>query len=146
MKNNRLQEQMVELRILLQGICDGFNVENLNKKSSLTMRIKVLYALSKTERCCPSILIEKLGIAKSNLALLCKSMCEDGVIAVTKSDLDKRNIYYSITPAGKEELGEFYAAMADDLKLTDRETRVMEKKFGEIIEFIIKKIQKTTRK
>ncbi len=139
MKNVKLQEQLVELRILLQSICDGFDVENLNKKSNLTMRIKVLYALTKTERCCPSMLIDKLGIAKSNLALLCKTMCEDGVISVVKSEQDKRNIYYSITPSGLAELNEFYDLMAKDVTLTDRETRVMEKKFAEIIEFINKK-------
>ena len=142
MKNNKLQEQFVELRIMLQSICDGFDAENLNKKSSLTMRTKVLYALSKNERCCPSILIEKLGIAKSNLALLCKTMCEDGVISAVKSDQDKRNIYYSITEKGLVELNEFYNAMADEIKLTDRETKVMEKKFSEIIDFINKKYNK----
>lgn len=142
MKNNKLQEQFVELRIMLQSICDGFDAENLNKKSSLTMRTKVLYALSKNERCCPSILIEKLGIAKSNLALLCKTMCEDGVIFAVKSDQDKRNIYYSITEKGLVELNEFYNAMADEIKLTDRETKVMEKKFSEIIDFINKKYNK----
>lgn len=142
MKNVKLQEQLIELRILLQSICDGFDVENLNKKSSLTMRMKILYALSKTDRCCPSVLIKKLGIAKSNLALLCKKMCDDGVIKAVKSEQDKRNIYYSITEKGLGELNEFYSAMAEDVKLTDRETRVMEKKFSEIIEFINKKYKK----
>ncbi len=142
MKNNKLQEQFVELRIMLQSICDGFDAENLNKKSSLTMRTKVLYALSKNERCCPSVLIDKLGIAKSNLALLCKTMCEDGVIFAVKSEQDKRNIYYSITEKGLAELNSFYNAMAEEIKLTDREAKVMEKKFSEIIEFINKKYNK----
>lgn len=142
MRNNKLQEQFVELRIMLQSICDGFDAENLNKKSSLTMRTKVLYALSKNERCCPSVLIDKLGIAKSNLALLCKTMCEDGVIFAVKSEQDKRNIYYSITEKGLAELNGFYNAMAEEIKLTDRETKVMEKKFSEIIEFINKKYNK----
>ena len=45
MKNTKLQEQIVELRILLQSVCDGFDTQQLNKKSTLTMRTKVLYVI-----------------------------------------------------------------------------------------------------
>ena len=65
MKSIKLTEQIVELRIMLQSICDGFSTENFNKKTSLTMRTKVLFVLSKNKQCPPSILIESLGIAKA---------------------------------------------------------------------------------
>lgn len=141
MKNFNLPEQIVELRIMLQGICDGFSTENFNKKTTLTMRVKVLYMLSKNKNCPPSVLIEGLGIAKSNLALLCKAMCEEGVICASKSETDKRNVYYSLTAKGERELKEFYGLMLSefDLSLTERETKIIEKKFEEIIDFLNKK-------
>ena len=135
MKNLKLQEQIVELRILLQNICDGFSTENFNKKTTLTMRTKILFVLNKNEKCAPSVLIETLGIAKSNLALICKSMCEDGVIVASKGDGDKRNIYYSITNKGERELNEFYVLLSNETAtLNERETKLMEKRFDEIIE------------
>ena len=141
MKSIKLTEQIVELRIMLQRICDGFSTENFNKKTSLTMRTKVLFVLSKNKQCPPSILIESLGIAKSNLALLCKSMCEEGVIVADKGNNDKRNIYYSLTAKGERELNEFYVLMSGevDVALNEREMKMMEKKFDEIIEFLNKK-------
>lgn len=141
MKSIKLTEQIVELRIMLQSICDGFSTENFNKKTSLTMRTKVLFVLSKNKQCPPSILIESLGIAKSNLALLCKSMCEEGVIVADKGNNDKRNIYYSLTAKGERELNEFYVLMSGevDVALNEREMKMMEKKFDEIIEFLNKK-------
>ena len=139
MKNTKLQEQIVELRILLQSVCDGFDTQQLNKKSTLTMRTKVLYVIHKYPSCPPSTLISSLGIAKSNLALLCKSLCDDGVIDATKGDGDQRNVYYTITPKGERELYEFYASMANDVKLTSREQVSMEKKFDDIIAFFNKK-------
>ncbi|MDY5041537.1 MAG: hypothetical protein SPF07_00990 [Eubacteriales bacterium] len=139
MKNTKLQEQIVELRILLQSVCDGFDTQQLNKKSTLTMRTKVLYVIHKYPSCPPSTLISSLGIAKSNLALLCKSLCDDGVIEATKGDRDQRNVYYTITPKGERELYEFYASMANDVKLTSREQVSMEKKFDDIIAFFNKK-------
>lgn len=139
MKNTKLQEQIVELRILLQSVCDGFDTQQLNKKSTLTMRTKVLYVIHKYPSCPPSTLISSLGIAKSNLALLCKSLCDDGVIEATKGNRDQRNVYYTITPKGERELYEFYASMANDVKLTSREQVSMEKKFDDIIAFFNKK-------
>ena len=105
------------------------------------MRTKVLFVLSKNPQCPPSVLIETLGIAKSNLALLCKSMCEEGVIVADKGSNDKRNIYYSITAKGERELNEFYVGMSGevDVALNEREMKMMEKKFDEIIEFLNKK-------
>lgn len=103
------------------------------------MRTKVLYVIHKYPSCPPSTLISSLGIAKSNLALLCKSLCDDGVIEATKGDRDQRNVYYTITPKGERELYEFYASMANDVKLTSREQVSMEKKFDDIIAFFNKK-------
>ena len=48
-------------------------------------------------------------------------------------------MYYTITPKGERELYEFYASMANDVKLTSREQVSMEKKFDDIIAFFNKK-------
>ena len=68
-------------------------------------------------------------------------MCEEGVIVADKGNNDKRNIYYSLTAKGERELNEFYVLMSGevDVALNEREMKMMEKKFDEIIEFLNKK-------
>ena len=52
----------------------------------------------------PGELIETLGIAKSNLANLSKTLISEGVIDSYKSMGNYRNIFYRITEKGLNEL------------------------------------------
>ncbi len=137
MKNERLILKIVELRIKLQSLCDGFNKTNANKKSVLTMDKKVLFVLSKNKNCTPSVLIETLGVAKSNLALLCKSLIKEGLITQSKGDLDKRSIFYNITEKGKNKLNEFCLSLENDTlkNVSKQELSKLENNFDEIINF-----------
>lgn len=141
MGEHKILSQIVELRILLQNICDGFDQASANKKSQLTMRDKVLFMLDQHPKCSPGLLIEKLGVAKSNLALLCKSLCEGGQIVVCKSEEDKRNVFYNITEKGKAELENFYTNMAVEINV-DRESKIIEKKLDDVLYFLNKKYAK----
>lgn len=108
------------------------------------MNKKILFVLSKNKNCPPAVLIDTVGIAKSNLALICKSMLAEGTISAKKSESDKRNIFYNITEKGINELNNFYSDIANENELAlsnDKETRLMEKKFDEIIEFLNKKLK-----
>lgn len=138
MKNEKLIKNMVELRIKLSCLCDGFNSEQSNKKRMLTMDKKVLAVLDETKNCAPNVLIETLGIAKSNLALLCKSMIKDGLITQTKTDGDKRHIFYNITEEGRVKLKEFYFNLESDaLKNVDANNlNKLESNVQEIINFL----------
>lgn len=142
MKQDRLAKQITELRILLQNITDGFSLDSANKNAKLTMERRVLFVLNNEKRVKPITLITKLGIAKSNLALLCRSMIEAGFMTCEKEENDKRNIYYEITAKGVAELNQYIDSISNDVGTivsNDKEAKVMEKKLDDIIEFLNRK-------
>ena len=68
----------------------------------------------------PNELISILGIAKSNLANLSKSMIYDGIIDSYKTLENNRNIYYRITEKGLSELKAYKSSLTQHLnKLQD---------------------------
>lgn len=141
-KKGKIQRQITMLRIILQKMCDGFDVKEANKRSVLTAKQKVLFLLSEQKEVAPSYLIEKLGIAKSNLALLCSGMVNEGLISVAKNQEDKRNITYSITSKGEREHATFLDDMDKELSeviANDKEYRLLEKKLDEILEIFKRK-------
>lgn len=143
MENIKLQKQLVSLRILLHKLCDGFDAHDANKKSVLTMKHKLLFLLSEEGQCSPTVLINKLCIAKSNLALLCRGMLEEGLISSKKNEQDKRNITYFITTKGTKELNKFLTTMASEnqaLSKSEKEVKLIERKLDDVIEFLNKKI------
>lgn len=142
MKQDKLAKQITELRIILQNITDGFSVDNANKNAKLTMERRVLFVLNNEKRVKPITLITKLGIAKSNLALLCRSMLDAGLMTCEKEESDKRNIYYEITAKGVAELNQYIDSISNDVGTivsNDKESKVMEKKLEDIIEFLNRK-------
>lgn len=141
-KKTRIQRQITMLRIMLQKMCDGFDVKEANKSNVLTAKHKVLFLLSEQKEVSPGYLIEKLGIAKSNLALLCSGMVNEGLIIASKNQEDKRNITYSITVKGNDELNVFLDAMDKELAdviVSDKEYRLLERKLDEILDIFKRK-------
>ena len=70
-----LGEKLIELRIATRGAC---NFER-GKGCAVTLRTKALYLLSLKPRS-PIDLMEQLCMVKSNLALLCNKLVEDGAV------------------------------------------------------------------
>lgn len=142
MKQDILAKQITELRIILQNITDGFSVDSANKNAKLTMERRVLFVLNSNKKVKPITLITKLGIAKSNLALLCKSMIDGGFIACEKDENDKRNIYYEITAKGVAELNQYIDSISNDvcsICKNEKETKEISKKLEDVIEFLNRK-------
>lgn len=96
-----IARKILELKTLSQTIC------GISKNNSTSTQIKILYFVDEYPNCSPQILISKLGIAKSNLALLTKQMIKDGLIVSKKGYNDGRSIFYSITQTGKKQLEEY---------------------------------------
>ena len=137
--DTRLQKQLIELRILLQKVCDGFDADGASKHSILTMRHKVLFLLDEMGALSPAYMIENLGIAKSNLALLCKGLIEERLIVSKKCIDDKRSITYEITEKGQNELNAFlYTMKQDNINLfrNEKERKTIERKLTDVIEYI----------
>lgn len=85
------------------------NFEYLLKSSETNkfdIKLKVLHLINETEKATPNFLIEKLGMARSNLAIMCNKLHKDGFLIKHKEPLNKKEIFYIITDAGKELLEE----------------------------------------
>lgn len=139
MEDIRLQQQLLDLRIKLEELCDGFDKANNSKKCSLTLRTRFLFLLSQEESLSPNYFIKRLGIAKSNLTLLCRGLLKEGVIEKTKNEQDKRGIYYKITEKGQDEVNEYLYEMKEKNPAyyrTAREKKTIERKMDNILEFL----------
>ena len=96
-----LGEKLIELRIATRGAC---NFER-GKGCAVTLRTKALYLLSLKPRS-PIDLMEQLCMVKSNLALLCNKLVEDGAVVIS----------YHITEKGEKELAEVLEKLEEKFK------------------------------
>ena len=72
------------------------------------IKLKVLHIIKNSEKTTPNDIIDKLGMARSNLAIMCNKLTKDSLILKHKDSLNKKEIFYTITPAGLELLEEAY--------------------------------------
>lgn len=95
-------KNIVSLITRLQNLCEGFNDTNKNVK--LSINTKILLEISKRKEITPSELKTKVGLAKSNLANFCQELRKKNLIEKKKDTFDSREILFSITPLGVQEL------------------------------------------
>lgn len=112
MEKIELISNIVNVCTRLENLCEGFDVDS--KSALISSKFKVLLALNEQNNISPSMLIDKLGLAKSNLALLCKSMITEGLIEKRKDEFDNRVIFYTLTPQGKQVLDNSLNTMAEN--------------------------------
>lgn len=92
---------ILKLNSTLNNLLEGFDDFLYTRKINLTIKDKILILLNE-KSLSPFELIKILSIAKTNLALVCQDLIKDGLIKKEKDLIDKRNIIYSLTEAGKE--------------------------------------------
>ncbi len=97
--------------------------ENLMKSQSNSglLRLKVLYFASLYENLSVSMIIEKLGIKKSNFALMTTDLVKEGVIVLKQTEIDRRCRSICLTEKGKAELEEYKSHIEDCLGATSLE-------------------------
>lgn len=93
-------KQIVSLISRLQLLCEGF--DEVNKSAVITSKVKILLEVSKQKDTSPNILKSKVGLAKSNLAILCNELVKEGMLTKTRDTIDNRAICYNITQSGQE--------------------------------------------
>lgn len=137
MAKDNINHKLIETRLLLEDLTESMESEN-NPSMQLTMKTKILFFVEKNVSCPPSLLINKLNIAKSNLALLCKSLIEEGLMQAHKNEQDKRNVFYVLTQKGKLELEKYYTFLDNKQKnnFTAKELKVFEKKLDELMSLL----------
>ena len=126
-----ISRKLLEIKSLSQTIC------NITKNETTNTQIKVLYFIDEYTSVSPQILISKLGIVKSNLALITKKMIEENLIVSKKSLSDKRAIFYSITPKGKKMLDTYTAEL--DKVFHDQDNEI-EYNLDIILKYLNKKV------
>ncbi len=143
MKYPKLNKQLVNLRVMLEHISEG-NEQVGNKDAQLTMRLKALFTIAGNKNCTPSLLIERLVVAKSNLAIICKGLIEEGLIESGKTENDKRNIFYNITPKGEDELKNYYEQLETKLNnnINIKDIKLVERKIDELCMLLTKTLNK----
>lgn len=111
--------------------------ENLLKRSKNAplLRLKVLYFADVYQNLSVSMIIEKLGIKKSNFALLTSQLEKEGLIEISQAEIDKRCRTIKLTEKGRAELEDYEAELASGLGATSLE---VDKALSTIIDFMNK--------
>ena len=101
-------EKLIEIETL---------IENLMKKkhSGGILRMKVLFFSRLYENLSISIIIEKIGIKKTNFALMTSALEKEGCLVIKKSVLDKRCRVIELTEKGNRELDNYLNELDKDL-------------------------------
>ena len=115
MDKNDFAKNMLMLNILSQSACESCEKE-LNKKNFLSTDTKIMFLIDSYERISPSFLTQKLKIAKSNIALMCKKLINDGYIVPSQDLKDKRIVYYKLSDSGKNYLNEKIGEIQNSLE------------------------------
>lgn len=99
-------DQLLEIEALTENLTKHFANNNL-------LKVKVLYFISQYENLSVSMIIEKLGLKKSNFALMTKELENEGLVVSKQGEIDKRCRLMALTEKGKEELAAFMKNMTN---------------------------------
>lgn len=90
-------DKLLEIEALTENLTKHFAKNNL-------LKYKVLYFISLYENLSVSMIIDKLGIKKSNFAIMTKELELAGLVYQKQAEIDKRCRMLFLTEKGKEEL------------------------------------------
>ena len=93
-------DKILEIEALTENITKHFAQNNL-------LKVKVLYFINQYQNLSVSMIIDKLGIKKSNFALMTKDLEAEWLIISRKGEIDKRCRLMALTEKGKKTLSEF---------------------------------------
>ena len=99
-------EMLLEIEALTENITKHYAKNNL-------LKIKVLYFISQYENLSVSMIIEKLGLKKSNFALMTKDLEKEGLVVSKQGEIDKRCKMMFLTDKGKAELKKFMQSLEE---------------------------------
>ena len=99
----------------------GRNIENICKnedeklwKEVFSAKFECLLLIYKLKEVSPSYLVKELGIAKSNIANICRTLEREKEIYRMVADDDRRVIFYGVTTKGKIKV-ESYLKKIDEI-------------------------------
>lgn len=107
-------EKLIEIESLIENMMKS-------RRDGSILRMKVLFFSSIYENLSVSMIIEKLGIKKTNFALMTSSLEKEGCIVIKKSIMDKRCHVVELTDKGREELDNYLKEFEKGLGATSTE-------------------------
>lgn len=99
-------EKLLEIEALTENLTKHLAKNNL-------LKIKVLYFVDQYQNLSVSMIIDKLGLKKSNFANITKELEADGLILSRQGELDKRCRLMALTPKGKAELDKYQQGLKE---------------------------------
>ncbi len=93
-------DKILEIEALTENLTKHFAKNNL-------LKYKVLYFISQYENLSVSMIIEKLGIKKSNFAIMTKELELEGLVTSKQGEIDKRCRMLFLTERGNAELSDY---------------------------------------
>ena len=113
--------------------------ENLLKKNTDggLLKFKVLSFAKLYSNLSVSMIIEKLGIKKSNFALITADLEKEGLLKISHAEIDRRCRILQLTERGEKILDDFYQKIEADIGLTDVDT---ERAFDILLNYLNKRI------
>lgn len=104
-----LAQNLAELQVL---------TENFIKRSGVGLadtEFKVMVILKAYGECSPKIVISKVGILKTNLALVLKKLVAEDLVMVRKNTQDGRSKFYALTKRGEEMMNGIFSNISSHL-------------------------------
>lgn len=97
-------DKLLEIEALTENLTKHIANNNL-------LKIKVLYFISEYENLSVSMIIDKLGLKKSNFALMAKDLEKEGLVTSRQGEIDKRCRMMKLTEKGREFLDKFMSEL-----------------------------------
>lgn len=103
-ENMRHIEKILEIEALTENLTKHLAKNNL-------LKIKVLYFISQYENLSVSMIIDKLGLKKSNFALMAKDLEKENLVFSKQGEIDKRCRMMFLTEKGKDLLSSYLSSL-----------------------------------
>ncbi|MBQ8909098.1 MAG: transcriptional regulator [Clostridia bacterium] len=123
-------EKILEIESLLE------NLIKKNREGSV-LRMKILFFSDLYQDLSISMIIEKLGIKKTNFALMSAALEKEGCLVIKKSNLDRRCRMLELTQKGRDELNNYLNEMSKTLGSTPLEIETSLDNLGRYLNKII---------
>ena len=102
-------EKLMEIEALLENLMKSHREGGFLRK-------KILFFCSLYQNLTISMIIDKLGIKKTNFALMISQLQKDGSIIIKQSGIDKRCRLVEVTDKGKKEIEDYVSQIEKALK------------------------------
>lgn len=102
-------EKLIEIEALLENLMKSHREGGFLRK-------KILFFCSLYQNLTISMIIDKLGIKKTNFALMISQLQKDGSIIIKQSSIDKRCRLVEVSDKGKKEIEDYVSQIEKALK------------------------------